>query len=322
MFAPRSVHQRTPLDRVAIGHNPQEFIGGRCIPKVPVSKLSDSYYIYGAEHRRRENTKYEPSKAKPQIVSAALSTDNYTAQDYGLRALVTEREIKEADSAIDPRQDAVELTTELVKLDREVRAVSLLTTAGNYATGNKATLAGSDQFDHASSDPIAIVKDACNDTRKRGAMKPNCAVINSDIMLTFETHPLFRELLKYTDPLLREEKIAALLGLQKIFVGTAMQNTADEGLTEVLAELWPDSMALMYLPPQVLAATGDESPNMVIGRKTPTFCAEFTYFNFQVDSVPRSEVPDNDEWVWVRHSADMKIPGSSFAYLLSDCLSI
>lgn len=321
MFSPRSVHQRTPLDKVAIGYNPQEFIAGRVIPKVPVDKLSNTYYVFGAEYRRRLNTQYDANRAKPGIVTAAVSTDNYTIKDYGLRSLVTAREIKEADSAVDPRQDAVELNVELMKLDREVRAVTLLTTAGNYPTANKATLSGSDQFTHASSKPVQLVKDVCNDTRKLGGMKPNCAIVNPDVALALEEHSTIMGRLQYTDPTPTLEKVAKMMGLEKIFVGPAVKNTADEGQTEVLADLWPDSMVLMYLPPQVLAAAGDESPNIVIGRKVPTFCAEFTYFNFQVDMVPRAEVPDPDEWVWVRHSADMKITGSSFAYLLSDCLA-
>lgn len=57
---PRAVHQRTPLDRVAIAHNPQNFIAGLCIPKVAVSKLSDTYYVFGTESRRVESIKYEP----------------------------------------------------------------------------------------------------------------------------------------------------------------------------------------------------------------------------------------------------------------------
>lgn len=320
MSNPRALHQRTPLDRVAIGYNPQKFIAGLCIPKVVVSKLSDLYYVFGAEYRQTDSAKYEP-RALPGEEDYALSTSSYVCEHYGKRHLVLEDEYKNADPAIDPEQDATELLTQKVKLAREIRAASLLFTAGNYPTGNKATLSGSDQFSHASSTPIKTIKDACNDVVARGGNRPNVAVMNMDVFLALEEHPTVVGRLQYTDPFVRIEKVAALLGLSKIFVGEAIKNTADEGLTESLSNVWTDSVALYYIPPQVLAATGEESPATIIGRKTPTFCAAFTYMDMQVDIIPDSLRPGKNNHIWVRHTADEVITGSSFGYLLSDCLA-
>ena len=65
-----------------------------------------------------------------------------------------------ADNAVaDLDQDAVELITDLIKLDREVRCRNLLFTSSNYATTNHVTLTGSNQFDDDNSNPIEIMKD-------------------------------------------------------------------------------------------------------------------------------------------------------------------
>lgn len=317
---PRAVHQRTPLDRVAIAYNPQKFIAGLCIPKVVVNKLSDTYCVFGAEFRRVENLKYEP-RGLPQEIDYALSTSPFVCEHYGDRHLILEDEYKNADAALDPEQDATELLSEQVKLAREIRAATLLFTAGNYPTGNKVTLTGSDQFTHASSTPIKTIKDACNDVVARGGMRPNVAVMNMDVYLALEEHTTVVGRLQYTDPFVREAKVAALLGLDKIFVGQAMKNTAQEGIAESLSAVWTDSLALYYVPPQVLKATGEESPAVSISKKAPTFCAAFTYMDMQTDIIPDPLRPGKNNWVWVRHVADEVITGSSFGYLLSDCLA-
>lgn len=320
MPTPRSVHQRTPLDRVAIAYAPQNFIAGLCLPKVMVLKLRDSYYVFGKEYRKVERVKYEP-RGLPQEVTYAVSTTNFDCENYGLRHLILEDEYKNADNAMDPEQDSAELLSQKVKLSREKRVASLLFTAGNYPTGNKATLSGTDQFSHASSTPIKTIKDACNDVVARGGVRPNVAVMNMDVFLALEEHTTVVGRLQYTDPLFRKEKVAALLGLQKIFIGEAIEDTADDGQTESISNIWTDSVALYYVPPQILTATGDEAPAMLIGKKVPTFACQFTYFDFQVDVVPAAERPGKNNWLWVRQAADEVITGSSFGYLLSDCLA-
>lgn len=317
---PRAVHQRTPLDRVAIAHNPQNFIAGLCIPKVAVSKLSDTYYVFGTESRRVESIKYEPRGLPPEIDYAA-STSPFVCEHYGDRHLILEDEYKNSDAALDPEQDATELLSQVTKLQREIRAASLLFTAGNYATGLKATLSGTDQFDNAASTPILTIKDACSDVVSRGGMRPNVAVMNMDVYNVLEQHATVIGRLQYTDPMVTRQKVAAMLGLSKIFVGEAIKNTAAEGLAESLSDIWPDSVSLYYIPPQVLAAAGEEAPAMTIGRKVPTFCAAFTYMDMQIDILPDSLRPGKNNWVWCRHIADEVITGNNFAYLLTDCLS-
>lgn len=317
---PRAVHQRTPLDRVAIAHNPQNFIAGLCIPKVAVTKLSDTYYLFGTEFRSTDSAKYEP-RGLPQEEDYAVSTSPFVCEHYGKRHLVLEDEYKNADAALDPDQDATELLTAKVKLAREIRAASLLFTAGNYATGLKATLTSTDQFSHASSTPIKTIKDAISEVVAHGGMRPNVAVMNKDVYNVLEEHTTVVGRLQYTDPMVSRQKVADLLGLQKIFVGEAVKNTAAEGLTESLSDVWTDSLALYYIPPQVLAASGEEAPAMTIGKKVPTFCAQFTYMDMQVDIVPDANRPGRNNWIWVRQCADEVITGSSFGYLFSDCLA-
>ena len=158
-FAQSQVHVDRPLTDYAIGYSNKAFIGRKILGSVPVSHRSDQYFV----RSKREIIQYMDNELPvngpaQEIQDASLTTASYACRDYGLQERVINSVARNADPALNLRMDATDRVLARVGLADEIRVATLLLTAGNYATANKATLTGSDRWDDASGgDPVGVV---------------------------------------------------------------------------------------------------------------------------------------------------------------------
>ena len=136
--------------------------------------------------------------------------------------------------------------SDLIELDREIRAANLTFNTANYAAANQETLSGTSQWsDFTDSDPVAAIQaamDAC-------VIRPNIMVIGRPAFSVLIRHPkilsgIFRGLANAG--VARKQEVADLFELDQVIVGEGWLNTAKKGQPVVMSRVWGKHAALIY----------------------------------------------------------------------------
>ncbi|MCK4786214.1 MAG: hypothetical protein KAV87_20825 [Desulfobacteraceae bacterium] len=234
------------LTAIAIGYRNKRLIADEVLPRVPVGKQEFKYLKYDlAEGFTIPDTKVG-RKGQPNEIEFSATDVTDSTEDFGLEDPIPQADIDNAPSNYNPKGRSVESLTDLILLDREKRASDLVFNAANYATANKETLAGTDQFsDFTNSDPIGKITDSLDAC----IMRPTIGVMGRAAFSILARHP---EILKAVhgnsgdSGIARLRDIAELFELEDIYVGEAYLNTAKKGQAYSLARVWGKHMSFMY----------------------------------------------------------------------------
>lgn len=239
------------LTAIAIAYaNPLEtLIADAVLPRVTVGKKEFKYWSYDlGEAFTIPDTKVG-RRGQPSEVSFAGSEATAGCEDYGLDDPIPQDDIDQAPAGKSPVNRAVEQITNLILLDREVRAAGVVFAAGNYDASCKVTLTGNDQWsDFTNSDPIDDVLAAL----EAPLMRPNVAVFGQAAWAKLSVHPKIMKAVHGNagdTGIARRQQIAELFELSQVHVGRALVNTAKKGQTASLARAWGKHAAFLYLDP-------------------------------------------------------------------------
>ncbi|MCT9014611.1 hypothetical protein N6G05_13680 [Cupriavidus gilardii] len=114
----------------------------------------------------------------------------------------------------------------------------------SYA-GNSETVAATDRFDAADSDPVEYLLDVLD----RLIMRPNIAVIGQSEWRVLRTHPAIVKAVHGNNGdkgAATRQQVAELLEIEDILVGRARVNYAKPGQPGQLKPCWRGGMALIY----------------------------------------------------------------------------
>ena len=190
-----------------------------------------------------------------------VSTQNYAAEEYATRTIVTDAELAIADSPLQPDVDATVLITEHLLMDNENAIASKVMKRANYSSANKTALTtgGSGtsyaQYASASSNPFVDIKNAKIQVISGIVKEPNNYLVNVSAARTLADHPLVKDLVKYTqvDALTTSGLPKIMRGL-RVIEGYQQKNTAAEGITYAGGNVWnaddgTDAVLIYYSNP-------------------------------------------------------------------------
>lgn len=245
----QDVHQDAVLTGVSIAYTQPGFIADLVFPRVPVKKESDKYYIYGTELFQTPSAKRAPKTAYKRI-NWTVSTDTYTCEEYGLEEAIDDREMANADDPLNLEIDTTELLTSQIMLARE-RRVAALAFSSTYMTVYT-TLSGTSQWsDYVNSDPIGDVRTGMSTVQGTIGRDPNTMIISRAVFDKLQDHPAITERVKYTQlGILTVELLARLFGVERVLVGMSIYDSANEGQTDSLAQVWGKHCLLAYIEPR------------------------------------------------------------------------
>lgn len=292
------------------------FIAEFGAPSVPTGadeatkKSFGEYYIYdqGNNFQEPDNKKSDGGVSREIFFNA--STGSFKTKPYGSRAGYTQKELNDFGVEHDLRKLKMNMVTDADMIAHERRVCTLLTTAGSYASANKTTLTGANQWSDASSDPFGNIITA-KEAITSGDAVPANAMINSflghnqliqhpDILSRLQAQNLASGLEDVTPA-----KVGELFGLD-YKVAQAQYKTSKKGQTFTSSYAWGD-FALVF-------------------HKTPTAAKEsislaytFTYENF----IFRTYFEDKNNKFWVDNAHDVVslLIAASVGYLISDTIA-
>lgn len=225
-------------------------IADAVLPRVPVGKEEFGYNTFPTEDAFTVPDTRVGRTSKVNQVEFSASRQTSQTQDYGLEDPIPYKDIENArDSGYDPEARATEVLTDLILLDREVRAAGLVFNANSFASGSKTTLSGTGQWsDTTNSDPIAALENAIDGL----LMKPNKLVLGRSVWTALRRHPkVVAAVLGSANSTGRvtRQLLADILEIEEVIVGEGWVNTARKGQTATMARCWGKHAALLYVNP-------------------------------------------------------------------------
>lgn len=259
-----NVHVNRPLTNIAMNYIQEQsrFVADQVFPYVGVDKKSDSYF----EFDKGDLTRIEAKPRSPGAESAGsgyrTSTDTFTTEVYAFHKDVSDIVRANSDNPLNPDRNATEYVIQNLLMKRELLFGNTFMepTSSDYsAWGNTDN---SSEWHDSTGTPIKDIRDAIT-TVQQVWDKPNVAVMGVDVYNMLRDHDNFVNRVKYTQApgsFTIEQLMADVLDIDKVVVGNAIYNSAEEGASESMGYCIPnDALLLAYAPstPQIdLPAAG------------------------------------------------------------------
>jgi hypothetical protein len=259
---PGDVHVNTPLTNISIAfmQKASNFVAARAFPNVPVTKQSDRYYTYDRGMFNRDEMK----RRAPGTESAGghYTVDNtptYFCDVWAYHHDIDDQMRANADSVIGPDRDATNLCTMKALIRREKQWATKYFNTGIWTTDITGVAAAPGagqrlQWNDAASNPIEDIRAGKTVVLQSTGYEPNTLVIGQQVWDALIDHPDIIDRLKYGQTAGRPamattEAIAAILELDQILVMKSIENTANEGATNVHAFIGGKKALLCYAAP-------------------------------------------------------------------------
>ncbi len=235
---------------------PNNLIGRRVAPVVPVLKESGTFYTFGKEGLTIYNTE-RALRSDPKRIDWTAGKDTYLCVEHALETMYDHEELDEArrqgaQQILKMDQRAVQLTQNPLELEFEKAVADVVFDSANYATGNKKTLSGTSFWmasgggEGTTSDPIGDIRDGIDAARDDMGRRPNTLVLGYDAWRALRDHSQMKAVLANSErSIVTTELVAATFGLDNVFVGESVQW---DDTNSVFADLWTDNAALLYVP--------------------------------------------------------------------------
>jgi hypothetical protein len=248
-----SAEQRPDLGKVAydymLGADQEGFIAGKLLPEFPVELQSAQYPII----KKGAFLKIQDTK---RAMGAGYSRDdynwdfdNYATEEHGRESVLDDRKKKLYARYFDLEVVGTRRATDQILRAKEARVAALLFST-TYITQ---TADVSTQWNTiASAAPQSDVETAKTAMRAASGLIPNVGACSKKVFDTIMLCASIKDMLKYTNPVelggyeVKRRLLAQILGLDEVLVAGAMKDTADEGLTTVLADIWDDEYFGLY----------------------------------------------------------------------------
>jgi hypothetical protein len=238
------------LTNVSQMYVPEGYISEQVLPLLMSKEKTGKIGKYGKDHMRIEHSLSGGRGQYRRVEPIVRSSDSYSIESHGLEGMVTEDDYRNVEQPFDAENDEVTGLSNLIWLNKEYALASSLTST-SIITQNT-TLVGTAQFsDYANSDPIGVFKTARLAVFDGCGLPPNMAVVPWKVANTLAYSPAILDALGFAQNRagqLSEAELAKAMGVEKLLIPTAKYNSAKEGQTDVLADIWGDDIVFMYSP--------------------------------------------------------------------------
>lgn len=242
----RDVHLDAAMSQISIAYRNGLYIAEQVFPTVPVQKRSDYFYIFNEDAWFRDEVKVRAHGTRAKRADYTLTTGSYVCLNYALAKAIPDEVRDNADAPLRVDVEATEFVTDALMRAAERRVASLITTSTNWAqSASPAT-----QWTSDTSDPLGDIDDAINGVVSRIGRMPNTMVMSWDVWRALRVHPDLLDRVKYTRESGRVEPsdLMGWFGVDKVLVGTAIYDQAQEGQTASPAYIWGDDLWVGYVP--------------------------------------------------------------------------
>lgn len=299
------------LSQFSIAYRNKNHIAEQILPVLTVKEKSGKVAKYGKENLRAYSDQlYRAPGTRAHSVDYSVSQGAYACLERSAEKLIPDEYYKNTDDPYDPKRDATMVIMDNIWVNQEL-ALSTSMADSSILTSNT-TLSGTSQWsDTGNSDPIGAIETGVTAIRSATGQRPNTAVMNHAVFQKLKSHPAIREQVKYTGTAaLSDLNLGSFLkeffNLENVLVGDGVYNSADEGQSDSITDIWGDHFYLLYKT---------DRPSMMM----PTLGYTFADVPKKVDTY-REEAKVSDV-VRVRYSYDQNFIDTALAYAIYDAIA-
>ncbi|SDH92283.1 phage capsid protein [Roseospirillum parvum] len=242
----RPFESNPALTAIAMAYRNGEMIADQVLPRVPVGRREFKYLVHNLAEDFTVPDTLVGRKGQVNQVEFGATEATAACQDYGLEDVIPQDDITNAPPGYNPKGRAVEGISNLIELDREVRAANLVFSATTYPAGYKETLAGTDQFsDFDNSSPLTVIAEALD----KPIMRPNILVIGQAAWTVLRQHPQIVKAVQGNSGdagMASRQQVAEVFELEEVLVGRGWVNTARRGQPANMQRVWGKHLALLH----------------------------------------------------------------------------
>lgn len=255
------------LTAITLTYINEAFIADQVLPRIGIDSSAFKWSKYTLADGFNIPDTRVGRKSKPNEIDWTASEQTDSVLDYGLDDSIPIADINNAKAAqtiqgvtpIDPEARSTMLLSDLVALDREQRAATLVFTLGTYPAAQRTTLSGTGQWsDFVNSDPLSAILTALD----LCLIRPNIAVLGQAVWTKLRTHPKITAAVYPQGgnatggaTAVARQALADLLELDEVVIGKSWYNSAKPGQTASMARLWGKHAAFLYRPKQIVSPT-------------------------------------------------------------------
>lgn len=250
------VHVNGPLTNLSVAYMnaADAFVADKVFPRIPVNKKTDTYFVYDRGDMLRDEMQVRAPGSESAGGGFRISDDDYSCKVFSYHVDIDDQTRANYDDPLRPDEDAARYLTEKALIKRERDWATKYFTTGVWTGSSTATdlVAGTDftAWDDAASTPIEDVKKQKRSVLKKTGVKPNTLVLDVNGFDALTEHPDIVDRIKHTsDRSVDAAIIARLFGLDRILVGEAVYNTAQEGLTTSTDFVFGNDALLVHAAP-------------------------------------------------------------------------
>jgi len=252
--SPSSVHQNATLSNMSVQYANEAYIGEQLMPVLPVGKESDTYYIYPQRERLEYPDDTLGDRGQATEIQETRSTDSYTCLPYGYSNFVAARTLANQDAPLDEMVDATDAINEGLAFRRELRIATVLTTSGNFGANTQA-IAAANRWDTAGGgNPIADIQTMLAGIWLGRGASDLVGYTSLAVYNVLSRNPSILDLFKYNGSspgLATPAMIASLLGFDRLLVGKARKETANEAASATYSRIWSDVFGILRVAQRV-----------------------------------------------------------------------
>ena len=299
--------QQFDLDMDAKG-----FIGLRVLPSIDVAKPSGTFgKITIASLLANRDTLRAPGSGYARQ-RYEFTKDSYATDEHGAEDPVDDKEAEMYGDYLQAEQFAATRARDVVMRNFEVRAAALIQATGTFTT----TAVGTEWSTVATATPISDVEARVVAIWNATGLKPNAMVMNWNVFRNLRNCAQIIDRIKYSgrhDPnpsKITEQVLADVFDIEQIIVAGSKKNSANEGQSATLADIWDDEYCWIGR-----VATNNDIKDPCVGR-TFHYSADGSKIGGVVETY-RDE-PVRSDIVRCRMDTDEKVLYAACGQLLSN----
>lgn len=233
------------LTGIAIAVSNALMIADSVLPRVPVGTNPFKYLEYPVGQAFTLPGTLVGRRGKLNEVEFDAEEKESSAKDYGLASSIPQSDIDTAPEGHDPLGHATEMLTNLVILDREVRAASLVFNAATYGANNKTELVAGDKWSTSTGDSVTQLLDALDVP----IMRPNVLVLGQTAWTSLRRNKFMVQAVGKSNAesgVVSREQVADILEIEEVLVGQGWVNSAKPGQPPTNVRVWDQHAALIH----------------------------------------------------------------------------
>lgn len=300
------------LTDVSSMYMPAECIADVLLPGLKFSQYTGKLGGYGKAHLRIESTVIGGKGKYRQVESIVRTTQGFEIEGHGLSGMVSKQDYKNVKDPFDAEKDETVGLSTILLLEKEKGLADAL---GSLAIlTQNTTLSGTSQFnDYTNSDPLAKILAGKKAIKAGCGAVCNAMIMDYDVAETLRYHPLILDALGFKEQRpggLNDLELAKAFNVKKVFVPNAMYNTAKEGQTDALANVWGKNLILAVIPDRAEKYQISLGYNIRLDDGQPRKVYKQPVFN-----------PPGSTEILVEDEYDMLIADATAGYLIKDAIA-